>query len=54
MKLGDIHPPSKVVESMHQQVSAERTKRAQILESEGNNLKCRLYWGFAAEINLLV
>ncbi len=34
--LGDIHPPSKVVESMHQQVSAERTKRAQILESEGN------------------
>lgn len=35
-KLGDIHPPAKVVESMHQQVSAERTKRAQILESEGN------------------
>jgi regulator of protease activity HflC (stomatin/prohibitin superfamily) len=35
LKIGDIHPPSKVVESMHQQVSAERTKRAQILESEG-------------------
>jgi regulator of protease activity HflC (stomatin/prohibitin superfamily) len=35
--LGDIHPPNKVVESMHQQVSAERTKRAQILESEGMN-----------------
>jgi regulator of protease activity HflC (stomatin/prohibitin superfamily) len=34
--VGDIHPPSKVVESMHQQVSAERTKRAQILESEGS------------------
>ena len=34
-EIRDIHPPSKVVESMHQQVSAERTKRAQILDSEG-------------------
>lgn len=39
INLGDIHPPLKVVESMHQQVSAERTKRAQILESEGKGVK---------------
>lgn len=34
-EIRDVHPPSKIVEAMHQQVSAERTKRAQILESEG-------------------
>ena len=26
--LGDVHPPARVIESMHQQVSAKRTKRA--------------------------
>ncbi|KAI0232563.1 Protein HflC, partial [Massospora cicadina] len=35
MKIRDIHPPENVVQSMHSLVSAERSKRAQILESEG-------------------
>ncbi|CAO3641889.1 unnamed protein product [Mucor hiemalis] len=35
-EIRDVHPPLKIVEAMHQQVSAERTKRAQILESEGD------------------
>ncbi|KAJ3416678.1 hypothetical protein HDV05_000508 [Chytridiales sp. JEL 0842] len=34
-EIRDIHPPENVVVSMHQQVSAERRKRAEILESEG-------------------
>lgn len=34
-EIRDIHPPENVVASMHQQVSAERRKRAEILESEG-------------------
>ncbi|ORX97476.1 hypothetical protein K493DRAFT_314067 [Basidiobolus meristosporus CBS 931.73] len=34
-EIRDIHPPDNVVEAMHSQVSAERSKRAQILESEG-------------------
>ncbi|KAJ3315519.1 hypothetical protein HDU76_002177 [Blyttiomyces sp. JEL0837] len=34
-EIRDIHPPDNVVAAMHQQVSAERRKRAEILESEG-------------------
>lgn len=34
-EIRDIHPPSNVLEAMHRQVSAERSKRAEILESEG-------------------
>ncbi|KAJ3335691.1 hypothetical protein HDU91_002073, partial [Kappamyces sp. JEL0680] len=34
-EIKDIHPPENVVAAMHQQVSAERKKRAEILESEG-------------------
>lgn len=35
-EIRDIHPPENVVAAMHQQVSAERKKRAEILESEGS------------------
>lgn len=34
-EIRDIHPPDNVLEAMHRQVSAERAKRAEILESEG-------------------
>lgn len=34
-EIRDIHPPANVLEAMHRQVSAERSKRAEILESEG-------------------
>ncbi|KAK9464580.1 hypothetical protein V1512DRAFT_288170 [Lipomyces arxii] len=34
-EIRDIHPPENVLEAMHRQVSAERSKRAEILESEG-------------------
>ncbi|KAI8823380.1 uncharacterized protein EV422DRAFT_565330 [Fimicolochytrium jonesii] len=34
-EIRDIHPPDNVVAAMHQQVGAERRKRAEILESEG-------------------
>ncbi|KAJ3022490.1 hypothetical protein HKX48_006032 [Thoreauomyces humboldtii] len=34
-EIRDIHPPPNVVDAMHQQVGAERRKRAEILESEG-------------------
>ncbi|CAK7896559.1 hypothetical protein CAAN1_03S04192 [[Candida] anglica] len=35
-EIRDIHPPQNVLEAMHRQVSAERSKRAEILESEGS------------------
>ncbi|KAK9463811.1 spfh domain band 7 family protein [Lipomyces oligophaga] len=34
-EIRDIHPPANVLQAMHRQVSAERSKRAEILESEG-------------------
>ena len=34
-EIRDIHPPKDVVAAMHRQVTAERTKRAEILDSEG-------------------
>ena len=34
-EIRDIHAPALVVEAMHRQVTAERSKRAEILESEG-------------------
>lgn len=34
-EIRDIHAPAQVVEAMHRQVTAERSKRAEILESEG-------------------
>lgn len=34
-EIRDIHAPPSVVEAMHRQVTAERGKRAEILESEG-------------------
>ncbi|KAI4765222.1 hypothetical protein E4T52_02595 [Aureobasidium sp. EXF-3400] len=34
-EIRDIHAPAGVVEAMHRQVTAERSKRAEILESEG-------------------
>lgn len=37
-EIRDVHPPESIVSSMHQQVSAERKKRAEILESEGKRM----------------
>ncbi|KAH7312251.1 SPFH domain/Band 7 family protein [Stachybotrys elegans] len=34
-EIRDIHAPNAVVDAMHRQVTAERSKRAEILESEG-------------------
>ncbi|KAH7147061.1 hypothetical protein B0J13DRAFT_607021 [Dactylonectria estremocensis] len=36
-EIRDIHAPGPVVEAMHRQVTAERSKRAEILESEGQH-----------------
>ena len=35
-EIKDIHPPQSILKAMELQVAAERQKRAQILESEGN------------------
>lgn len=35
-EIKDIRPPDNVLDAMHRQVSAERSKRAEILESEGH------------------
>ncbi|PHH60373.1 hypothetical protein CDD81_1811 [Ophiocordyceps australis] len=35
-EIRDIHAPAAVVEAMHRQVTAERSKRAEILDSEGH------------------
>lgn len=40
-EIRDIHPPELVVKAMHSQVSAERQKRALILESEGYLFKLK-------------
>ncbi|KTW26988.1 hypothetical protein T552_02479 [Pneumocystis carinii B80] len=39
-EIRDIHPPQNVLLAMHRQVSAERSKRAEILESEGQRQSC--------------
>lgn len=35
-EIRDIHPPQNVLDAMHRQVSADRSKRAEILDSEGH------------------
>ncbi|KAJ3083194.1 hypothetical protein BCR33DRAFT_660077 [Rhizoclosmatium globosum] len=35
-EIRDVHPPQEVLTAMHRQISAERQKRAEILESEGS------------------
>ncbi|KAI9928735.1 hypothetical protein ASPWEDRAFT_24715 [Aspergillus wentii DTO 134E9] len=48
-EIRDFHPPEGVVEAMHRQVTAERAKRAEILESEGQQQKAINLAGGEAE-----
>ncbi|KAL2044561.1 hypothetical protein ABVK25_012389 [Lepraria finkii] len=44
-EIRDIHAPDGVVAAMHRQVTAERSKRAEILESGRSETECHQYCG---------
>ena len=50
---GDISPPRGVRAAMEMQAEAERKKRAQILESEGNHLMLKYFWGSSKIFNII-